>query len=155
MSTSIRFATFSDSERLLNWRNCQDVRQFSKSSNLITKEAHFTWLEKRLESLAGEPLFIFEIDGEPAGTARLDFFLEYEKSYVVSILIDPQFHGLGYAKVLLAIVCDYAILELMARKIVANVHIHNEKSKGLFESAGFELVKQYRDFFQYQKNLRP
>ena len=155
MSTLIRYATISDCDLLLNWRNDENVRQFSKSSNVITKEVHLAWLKNRLERLEDEPLFILEIDGEPTGTARLDLFLENERGYEVSILIDPKFHRLGYAKVLLAKICDFALLELMAKQIVASVHVYNVNSKGLFESAGFELIKQDKDFYQYQKILNP
>ena len=155
MSTLIRYATMSDFDSLLNWRNDEKVRRFSKSSNRITKEVHLAWLKNRLERLEDEPLFILEIDGEPAGTARLDLYLENERFYEVSILIDSKFHRLGYAKFLLAKICDFAILELMARKLVANVHTCNVNSKGLFESAGFELIKQDKDFYQYQKILNP
>jgi RimJ/RimL family protein N-acetyltransferase len=153
MNDSIRIATVSDGELLLNWRNHPIVRQFSKSSGEINEVEHIRWLEIRLAKTQFEPFFIFISDERAAGTARLDKILESENCLQVSILIDPAFQGLGKSKTLLDLVCNYVIEKLGPCKIVAHVHHENTKSISLFQSAGFTYLSRDGNFLEFQKNL--
>ena len=153
MIDSIRIAMFSDSATLLNWRNDPKVRRFSKSSQPIDHEEHLSWLKIRLAKLRSEPLFMFISEGRPAGTARLDKFLEIENCLEVSILIAPEFQGLGKAKILLELVLNYAIENYGTSKIIAHIHCENIKSINLFQSVGFLYLDKDGNFLKYQKNL--
>jgi RimJ/RimL family protein N-acetyltransferase len=154
MSDSIRIATILDAELLLNWRNDPNVRRFSKSSGLIDEVGHINWLEIRLAKTQSEPLFIFISDGQAAGTARLDKILDNENSLEVSILIGPEFQGLGKSRILLDLVCTYAIENLEPRSIIAHVHHENTKSISLFQSANFTYLSRDGDFLEFQKTLK-
>jgi RimJ/RimL family protein N-acetyltransferase len=151
MDPSMRIATISDAGLLLTWRNDPNVRKFSKSTSLISPTEHNVWLEDRLKRFEEEPLFIFTIEGDLAGTARLDALPEEEKSFEISILIDPKFQGLGYSKILLNQVFDHAFGKLQAEMIIAVIHSGNSKSIKLFQSAGFIYSGQEGDFFKYLK----
>jgi RimJ/RimL family protein N-acetyltransferase len=153
MSDSIRIATILDAELLLNWRNDPNVRRFSKSSGLIDEVGHINWLEIRLARITSEPIFIFISDGRAAGTARLDKVLDNENCLEVSILIDPKFRSLGKSKILLDLVCNYAIEKLGPKKIIAHVHHENTRSVSLFTSASFTYLCKNGDFLEYQKKL--
>jgi RimJ/RimL family protein N-acetyltransferase len=153
MNDSIRIATISDGELLLNWRNHPNVRKFSKSRGQIHEAGHIRWLEIRLTKAQSEPLFIFISDGKVAGTARLDKILEYENCLEVSILIDPEFQGQGKSKILLGLVCNYATEILGPNKIIAHVHHENTKSISLFRSAGFTFFSRDGDFLEFQKTF--
>jgi RimJ/RimL family protein N-acetyltransferase len=154
MNDSIRIATISDGELLLNWRNHPSVRQFSKSSGQIHETGHISWLENRLAKTQSEPLFIFISDGQAAGTARLDKILDNENCLEVSILIGPEFQGLGKSRILLDLVCNYAIENLEPRRIIAHVHHENTKSISLFQSASFTYLSRDGDFLEFQKTLK-
>ena len=152
MNDLIRIATISDSELLLAWRNNPNVRQFSKSPGLINEVEHIRWLEKRLAKMQSEPLFVFISDGKSTGTARLDECSEIENSLEVSILIDPEFQGLGKSKILLDLVFSYAAENLGSCKILAQIHNHNLKSINLFESVGFSYLSKNGNFLRYQRD---
>jgi len=152
MIPSIRIATISDADLLLIWRNDPNVRKFSKSTGLISQKEHIVWLENRLKRFKDEPLFILDIEGDLAGTARLDLLQKVEKSFEVSILVDPKFQGFGYGKILLDQICDYAIGNLHAESIVAVIHIYNSKSVKLFQSSGFNYSGREGNFLKYLKS---
>lgn len=152
MNASIRIAIISDAEMLLNWRNDQNVRKFSKSTRQISQTEHETWLKDRLKRVSNEPLFIFIIEGALAGTARLDSLQGLEKIFEVSILIDPKYQGFGYARILLDQVCEYAIRKLQAEMIFATIHNDNTKSIRLFQSAGFKYLNHDGNFIKYVKS---
>ena len=152
MIPSIRIATISDADLLLIWRNDPNVRKFSKSTELISRTEHIVWLENRLKRFKNEPLFIFDIGGELAGTARLDSLRKVEQSFEVSILVDPKFQGFGYAKILLDQICDYAKVNLNAESIVAEIHMDNSKSVKLFQSSGFTYSTREGSFLKYLKS---
>ena len=153
MNDSIRIATISDGELLLNWRNHPDVRKFSKSSGQIHEAEHISWLEIRLAKTQSEPLFIFISDSQAAGTARLDKILDTENCLEVSILIDPDFQGLGKSKILLDLVCNYVVENLGPYKVIAHVHHENIKSISLFQAAGFTYLSRASNFLEFQKTL--
>jgi len=153
MNDSIRIATILDAELLLNWRNHPNVMQFSKSSGQINEAEHISWLEIRLAKTQSEPLFIFISNGQAAGTARLDKILDNENCLEVSILIDPEFQGLGKSKILLDLVCNYVIEKLGTHKIIAHVNHQNTKSISLFQSAGFTFLSRDGNFLEFRKTL--
>ena len=153
MNASIRIASISDSDILLKWRNETLVRQFSKFSGLIHEDEHIAWLKTRLTKCDKEPFFVFMIGELAAGTARLDNVIANEKILEVSILLDPKFQGFGNARVLLDMVCNYAIEKLGAQKILAEIHSENFRSIKLFQSTGFNYLSKDGVFLKYQKLL--
>lgn len=151
MNTSIRIASNSDADLLLEWRNNPIVRQFSKSSGLIHREEHLAWLKIRLTKCEKEPFFIFMIGDIAAGTARLDKVIENEKILNLSILLGPQYQGSGNGRVLLNLVYNFAIERLGVEAITADIHPENLRSIKLFQAEGFNHVSQNGVFHRYQK----
>jgi RimJ/RimL family protein N-acetyltransferase len=137
----------------LFWRNDPNVRQFSKSSQVIDEMGHASWLKMRLSKLQNEPLFVFISESRPAGTARLDKFSESENSFEVSILIDPEFQGLGKARILLDLVINYALEKFGASRIIAYIHCENIKSIKLFQSLDFSYLNKDQNFLKFEKIL--
>lgn len=93
---TLRDATMSDAETLLEWRNDSLTREMSVSSDLISMRDHLKWLDSRLSRL--EPnLFVGEVNGVRVGMVRVD---GDELSYTVA----PEYRDKGYAKKMLTII---------------------------------------------------
>lgn len=98
----LRPATTDDARRLFDWRNDPLTRAMSNNTDPVAWDRHVEWLSKRLArdhphrgSQRENPhLYIFELDGEPVGTVRLD---GDEISYTVA----PEHRQKGVAKTML------------------------------------------------------
>lgn len=89
----IRPATKADAALLFEWRNEPSTRAMFKSKEPVVWEDHSAWLDRRLAM--DEPnLFLFELDGKPVGTFRID---AGDLSYTVA----PECRKRGIASLML------------------------------------------------------
>jgi RimJ/RimL family protein N-acetyltransferase len=122
----IRPATRDDARRLFEWRNDESTRSMSKNKDLIQWDDHLGWLDRRLK-LDQPNLFVFEADGQPVATFRIDGM---DLSYTVA----PEFRNRGIAKLMLN--------EVRSRfgSLRAHVYSDNVPSIKVAQSAGFDVV---------------
>lgn len=98
-TVTLRPATNADTELLWGWRNDPTTRQNSRSTGVVPLNEHREWLHRRLSQPERGPLLIAEVDGEPAGTARLDLSPgETELSWTVA----PAQRGKGIGLAIVA-----------------------------------------------------
>lgn len=132
MALSCRPATISDIDTIFRWQCAPGSRSYSRNSNCPTYAEHNAWMLERLASKAG----LFEmmlIDGNPAGMARLDADESMPNTYEVSILISPNFRGIGVGTAAL-----HAIRRLVPEGIfLAYIHQDNLPSHKIFSAAGY------------------
>lgn len=118
---------------LFNWQQIPEIRKFARSPESPKWEEHQEWYKATLHN-ADRHLYMIDYDGKPAGMLRLDRVSD--NIYEVSILIDPQYHGLGLASSALR----------LARKLLpdaffkAEVLEGNDASHKLFQKAGYEAI---------------
>jgi GNAT superfamily N-acetyltransferase len=98
MDLTIRKASLTDAETLWRWRNDEETRINSRSTELVPWEDHVAWMTRRLDR-PDPALYIAECAGEPVATVRID---EDEVSYTVA----PEHRGKGVASALLLLVAD-------------------------------------------------
>ncbi|MCK1511868.1 GNAT family N-acetyltransferase [Bradyrhizobium sp. 190] len=122
----IRPATRDDARRLFDWRNDESTRNMSKSKSLIPWEDHLGWLDRRLK-MDQPNLFVFEVDGQPVATFRID---GRDLSYTVA----PEHRNRGVAKLMLN--------EVRSRfgSLRAHVYSDNVPSIKVAQSAGMDVV---------------
>lgn len=122
----IRPATRDDARRLFDWRNDESTRNMSKNKGLIPWEDHMGWLDRRLK-MDQPNLFVFEVDGQPVATFRID---GRDLSYTVA----PEHRGRGVAKLMLN--------EVRSRfgSLRAHVFSDNVPSIKVAQSAGMDVV---------------
>ena len=122
----IRPATRDDARRLFDWRNDELTRNMSKSKGLIPWEDHLGWLDRRLK-MDQPNLFVFEVDGQPVATFRID---GRDLSYTVA----PEHRNRGIAKLMLN--------EVKSRfgSLRAHVYSDNVPSIKVAQSAGMDVV---------------
>jgi RimJ/RimL family protein N-acetyltransferase len=154
MEITQRTAKLSDADILLTWRNNLFVRNYSSNSELISVEEHLAWFLNRLDRIRLEPFLIFVSGNEICGMSRLDFVLEREDEYEISILVDPAKQGLGLGTRILKLTCDVFFDLHPQKSIIARVHKNNLVSQRLFINASFELRDDECEFFRYIKSSR-
>ncbi|WP_063707824.1 GNAT family N-acetyltransferase [Bradyrhizobium centrolobii] len=122
----IRPATKDDARRLFEWRNDESTRTMSKNKDVVEWDEHLGWLDRRLK-MNKPGLFIFELDGEPVATFRVD-------GEDVSYTVAPEHRNRGVAKLMLN--------EVRARFGCLRAHVYsdNEPSIRAARRAGFEVV---------------
>lgn len=137
---SMRRATESDSQNLLNWRNDEAIRMVSHNTEIISQANHDRWLNATLNN-AARHLLIGEDAVGAVGVVRFDCA---SASAEVSIYLTPDRlgNGLGPA-LLLAAEVDLAMAHPEIVEIVAEVLPTNGASKELFLSCGYRFASGY------------
>jgi RimJ/RimL family protein N-acetyltransferase len=130
---TLRPATAADGAIMLEWQRHPTTRRYARNPSVPGEAEHRTWLESKL----ADPATLFNIvvyGNEPAGVLRLDRIApETAAAYEVSILIDPDKHGLGLGKAALGL----AVRLVPEAELFAEVHPDNTASHSLFLGAGF------------------
>jgi UDP-2,4-diacetamido-2,4,6-trideoxy-beta-L-altropyranose hydrolase len=126
-----------DCRMLWEWANDRMVRQVSFSSAAIPWEEHGRWFSEKLHDPTC--LFLmFEDDGNPAGTARIQCTTAIDAE--ISVTIAPQYRGRGLASHLIEQAIDRAFANFATQRVHALVKPDNLASSKSFESSGFFLV---------------
>jgi RimJ/RimL family protein N-acetyltransferase len=139
---SLRPATMSDAELLLEWRNDPKTREASFQQGPIGLEEHREWLAARLDD-PDCALFVIELEGRPAGSVRLDG--EGDEEAEIHVVVAPESRGGGLASMALDLASEQAGELLGVRWVRARVKSGNEASLRAFRSAGFEPVTEGDD----------
>ena len=136
----LRNAIKEDSQKLFNWRNDEETRQQSLSTALIEWSAHEQWLTKSLVN-PDRTIFIFEENGIPAGTCRIDREVEKDgrEVFELSWTIAPKQRGKGLGKKMLG---ELLALETLRGKLIkATIKSDNLASVKMVEKFGFHLER--------------
>jgi len=144
----MRPALPSDSKRLLDWRNHELVRRFSKNSSLISKQDHENWIKNKFDpENSTNRIFLFQ-DGQTAvGMTRIDSTLDPMGE--ISIIVDPNFFSRGYGSFMLRKTIEIAFRETNLTAFVAFIHNNNFASIALFAKNGFRKLDSGDIFSTY------
>jgi RimJ/RimL family protein N-acetyltransferase len=145
---SRRFIAKDDELKLFLWRNNQNVRLFSRSTELIEREAHAKWFNARILDINKQPLFIFDLGQKSIGMTRLDCRSEVEHHYEISVLVDESFQNQGFATAMISQTLIFAKEELSATEITAVIHLKNIQSIRLFGGLHFQKKNRILDEFE-------
>lgn len=127
----VRGASLEDAKRIWEIRNHPASRQESLNQNEIPLNDHLSWFKNKYFENQDNACFVLEHQEMIAGYCRLDY---ENNSYVVSIAIDPGYHGKGLGTILLG----ESLHQLNTNKIVlATVKKDNPASLRIFEKNGF------------------
>jgi RimJ/RimL family protein N-acetyltransferase len=122
----IRPASRDDARLLFEWRNDESTRRMFKNKDVLRWDDHLGWLDRRLK-LDDPNLFVFEADGLPVATFRID---GRDLSYTVA----PEHRNRGIAKLMLN--------EVRTRfgRLRAEIYADNLPSIRAAHDAGMEVV---------------
>lgn len=131
---TLRLAREEDARFLLDLRNERAVRENSRHARRIGLARHRRWLRASLADPAHRRLYIVEVDGCRAGTARLDRW-----HGEMSLALVPTMRGRGLAPlVVLALIGRLRALG-WGRLATATVRARNLPSVAAFTRAGFAV----------------
>lgn len=136
---ALRRARAEDGEALFTWRNHEDVRRHSHSSEPIERETHDRWFTATLIDRQRD-LLIAEHAGQPVGVLRYD--VDGDEA-LVSIYLVPGCGGRGFGPAILR--AGHRWLTLNRPRISAvraEVHGDNAASHKAFREAGYTLRGQ-------------
>lgn len=132
---SLRKVTYEDWPMLLEWRNDEETRKNSHSTEPVTESSHKTWLNKVLADPSTQ-LFIAEENGIPVGTTRADFHKPLN-DYLLSWTIAPNARGKGIGKLMVK-----AMADRLNGKMRAEIKSGNIASVKIAEFAGLSYKKE-------------
>jgi RimJ/RimL family protein N-acetyltransferase len=141
----IRPATPADSAEVLRWRNDQQARQQSRTSEVITQDVHDVWFESVINS-PNRCLFIAELeDAVPFGQVRFDLLAGESNVFEVSISIATEFRGQNLATPTLLQAERVFTEDHSPSQLRAFVRLDNTLSQRIFSAAGYSIVSTVTD----------
>jgi UDP-2,4-diacetamido-2,4,6-trideoxy-beta-L-altropyranose hydrolase len=152
MTLTWRNARLSDADDLFLWRNDKIARINSGNSDQITWDQHKKWLSSRVERQSTEPFFIFYCDSEPVGTARYDLLIDAERSFEISLLVNPIFRNLGFGKRILNESLVVVTNLFPENPVSARILPENSTSIRIFLASGFSLSEKKGKFLVFRKD---
>ncbi len=134
--------TREDLERVLNWRNHQEVRRYMYTQHEISLVEHTRWFE-RVSLDAGRHLLIFENDAVPLGFANIH-------QIAAGGVADWGFYTApdapqGTGRQLAQAVLHYAFGQAGLHKICGQAIAYNERSIKLHHNLGFQQEGTLRE----------
>ena len=149
---AIRPINLSDSLRLLSWRNHPDVRRLSRDIKEISFETHQKWFNDWLSGQRQKGFFfVIEHLDTPVGMIRFD--LKTNKSFKISILVEPNFQGKGIAKAAIIAAINEMRIDFAEMTILASIHEKNLTSIELFKRLDFEQTGKSGDFLEFSRDV--
>lgn len=153
---AVRVAVPADASVLLEWRNDELTRHWSRQGHLVGRPEHQAWLAATLSRPDRHLLVAEDAAAAPVGTVRWDAVPEEPGAWEVSITMSPDQRGRGLAGSVLAAAERWlAAHEPDASRLLAGILTGNAASERLFERAGY-LPDQPPDdagFAGYRKKL--
>jgi RimJ/RimL family protein N-acetyltransferase len=141
----IRPATSADSAEVLRWRNDQQAREQSRTTEIITQDVHDAWFESVIED-PDRYLFIAELEGGvPFGQVRFDLLAGGSDVFEVSISIATEFRGQDLAIPTLLQAEGQFRLDHSPRQLRAFVRLGNTISQRIFAAAGYSIDSTVND----------
>jgi putative acetyltransferase len=92
----------------------------------------------------GVAFFVVRLDGEPAGCGGVQLFGS-EYAELKRMYIRPQYRGLGYAKQLIAFLCDYVRAQGI-RVVRLETGVAQTEAARLYERVGFYPIPPFGSY---------
>lgn len=140
-----------DLDYLYDLQCIEGIRKFALNADTPSYEGHIKWFNNKLND-SNSNFFKVLDDHYTVGIVRLDFLLEEsQKVAEISLTIDPEYAGKGYAKRSI----NKIVNETDVNIFHAVIHKMNIASQKVFLANGFEYQSSYRpnfDLYTYCKD---
>jgi UDP-2,4-diacetamido-2,4,6-trideoxy-beta-L-altropyranose hydrolase len=135
----LRLASAKDEQWLLAIQQHSQTRRFFRYTATPTIDEHQKWMRQTISD-PDRLLLAIEADHKPVGSIRLDRLPNENGSarHEVAIAIDPKLYGLGIGGAALRLVRTLVPGAVLDAEILPG----NERSRALFENAGFVEVSE-------------
>lgn len=130
------------------WRNLNESYVTTKNAKVLEFNEHMDWSKKRIIRNDEEPYYIYELNDTPIAIARLDLISNENFEFEISILVSPDFRGIGVATYCIKNLLLDLDKKLLDYSVNARVHSSNKNSMKLFKSLGFIEIDNYENDFK-------
>jgi RimJ/RimL family protein N-acetyltransferase len=137
---TLRPATLTDWQVLLQWRNDAQTRRWSRQTAAVDEGQHRAWLSDVIGDRRRR-LLVAEVAGRPAGTVRLD---PVGNGTEVSWTVAPELRGRGLGRRLVVLA-----LEGVSGYIFASMHKDNLASVRIAQAAGMQFETSNQEWLKY------
>jgi len=135
----LRPITKSDTESIIKWRNCENVRKQFIFRELLTKEMHLEWLATKVEK--GEVVqFIINIkdDNIDIGSVYLrDIKINLDVAEFGIFIGEDDYRGMGFGSEACGLVLNYSWDVLKLKSVFLRVYRKNAKAIASYKRNGF------------------
>lgn len=128
----LKLADMEFKHQLYRWQIQEPVRRYSRNNSPPSWEEHDHWFDRYMSNPKGV-LCEVRLDQSAVGMVRFDLLKANDLEFEISILIDPDYQGKGYAKKAL----QRAAQLMPFTNLKAYINPANQASIGLFESCGY------------------
>lgn len=143
----LRLMTREDTEKIIRWRNSEEVRkQFIYQQN-FTVESHENWIKTMVETGKVVQMMIVLNEGDrPIGSVYVrDIDMEHKKAEYGIFIGEPDCLGKGYGTEAAELMIEYAFEFLGIHKLMLRVYAENERAIKSYEKAGFQKEAYLKD----------
>ncbi|MCR5657641.1 MAG: GNAT family N-acetyltransferase [Butyrivibrio sp.] len=144
---SLRNIEYSDTDKIVQWRNNPRVRNNFIYREVFTNEGHEAWMKNKVETGEVVQLIICENENEePVGSVYLRD-IDYDKKeaeYGIFIGEDSAI-GKGFGNEAAKLMCAYARDELGIKRLILRVFKDNAAAMKSYEYAGFRFLSDLPD----------
>lgn len=133
----VREAQAKDRKEIWDWWNDPVTRLMMKQNAYVPWEDHCVWYANLLVD-PNRVLCVGEFNGTKIGVVRFDY--REDGIYEVSINLNPECRGNGYAPLMLKSCSEYFMSLYQPRKLYATLKSENIPSKKSFARAGFTYI---------------
>ena len=143
----LRLMTKEDTENIIRWRNCEQVRSQFIYQKLFTKESHEKWIETMVETGKVVQMIIVRTeDDKPIGSVYVrDIDMEHKKAEYGIFIGETDCLGMGYGTEAAELMTEYAFEYLGLHKLMLRVYAENERAIKSYEKAGFVKEAYLKD----------
>lgn len=129
------YASQRDTELIYSWQCHPKTRKYALTPDIPSWEEHQTWMFKKLRTTSDYFYILTDcVERKKLGVVRLERVKPW--NYLVSIYVDPKFHGQGLASKALALVDSiHPDVTLHATVLEANI-----ASQRLFQKAHYQKI---------------
>ena len=147
---TVREVNIEDRRVIWKWWNDSVTRQMMKRNDYVEWDEHCAWFERTLAD-PNRVLCMALTGSKKVGVVRFD--LRAEGVYEVSINLNPDQRGHGYAPQVLKKASEYVIDRHHPWKLFATLKKINVPSKKSFARAGFKYMKPFEHYQGLQNFL--
>ena len=140
---TVREANIDDRKVVWEWWNDPVTRRMMKQNDYVEWDEHCAWFERTLAN-PDRILCMAMAGSEKVGVVRFD--LRAEGVYEVSINLNPDQRGRGYAPKALRTAADYVIEQRNPHLLFATLKKLNVPSEKSFARAGFKYTKPLEQY---------
>lgn len=128
-----------DCLKIWEWINNPIVRSSSFNQDEIALDTHQEWFASALKN--PQLFYYIFVEGPDNLMGQARFLIEQNEA-VISVLLDPKYHGLHLGSVLIKTASEKFFEETKIHRISAYIKIDNEASIKSFTRAGYRIAKR-------------